>query len=379
MLGVAYKMLVGEKAKYLGLIFGIAFSTLLMSQQVSMFVGILDRTSNQIKDLGAADLFVLHPEVYHFDVIKPLSDNQLLKVRSIEGVKWAVPLYKNFGVLRNGQGKLQQAVVMGVDDTSLFGKPAKMLMGKWEDLRKPDAVIVDKLGYTLIRPNQPMEIGQELEINDKRIVIVGIVDASPPFFSFPIIFTKFSRATIISPGERNKLSMILAGVTEGFDAHEVAKRIEAQTKAQALTPRDFRWNTIQYYLKNTGIPINFGITVALGFIVGAVICGQTFYIFVIENLKQFAALRAIGVTNWQIMRMVLLQAFIVAFIGYSFGIGLCALFFEATSTIPVMKGFFIRWEIVVGSAAAVAVIITLASFISIRKAMKADPAIVFKG
>ena len=44
-------------------------------------------------------------------------------------------------------------------------------------------------------------------------------------------------------------------------------------------------------MEKTGIPINFGITVVLGFIVGTAIAGQTFYLFTVENLKQFGRSR----------------------------------------------------------------------------------------
>ena len=138
--------------------------------------------------------------------------------------------------------------------------------------------------------------------------------------------------------------------------------------------------TIGYYIKRTGIPVNFGITVALGFIVGAAVVGQTFYIFVIENLRQFGALKAMGVGNGTILRMVLLQAMVVAGIGYAIGIGLCAGFFEITSRVSIdLRGFQLPWQVALGTACAVLVIIVIASFASLRKVMVVDPAIVFRG
>ena len=86
------------------------------------------------------------------------------------------------------------------------------------------------------------------------------------------------------------------------------------------------WKTINYYLKYTGIPINFGITALLGFLVGTAIAGQTFYNFTLENLKQFGALKAMGATNGRIVGMILLQATVVGLLGYGIGVGLAALF-----------------------------------------------------
>jgi putative ABC transport system permease protein len=118
----------------------------------------------------------------------------------------------------------------------------------------------------------------------------------------------------------------------------------------------------------------------LGFIVGAAVVGQTFYIFVLENLRQFGSLKAMGVANQTILRMVLLQSMVVAGIGYAIGIGLCAAFFEFTSRVSInLRGFELPWQVAAGTAGAVLVIIIIASLASVRKVMVVDPAIVFRG
>ena len=91
---------------------------------------------------------------------------------------------------------------------------------------------------------------------------------------------------------------------------------------------EFGWQTIRYYIAHTGIPVNFGITIAIALVVGTVVAGQTFYIFTIENLKQFGALKAIGVTNMRLVGMILLQAFTAGTLGFSIGTGMAATFFE---------------------------------------------------
>lgn len=364
---IALKMLLGDRAKYLGLVFGIAFATLLMSQQVSIFIALMTRTASQIRDVTEADVWVMDPQVQYIDEVKALPARDLLRVRSVEGVKWAVPLLKGLGIVRAPGGVMQQVVLMGVDDTTLIGRPPRMILGRWEDLRLPDAMIIDRAGHEFIWPGEPMRLGRVIEINDRRVVIVGICDASPPFVTFPIVYSKFSDAKRLAPGERNRMSFIVAKAEDGVAPEELTQRIQAETGLQALTSDAFQWRSINYYLQRTGIPVNFGITVVLGFIVGAAVAGQTFYIFVIENLRQFGALKAIGVTNRQILKMVLLQASVVAAIGYGIGIGLCALFFFATADVPALKGFELRWQVVAGTACAVVAIITLASLASIRR------------
>src|SRR5262249_58846564 len=131
-----------------------------------------------------------------------------------------------------------------------------------------------------------------------------------------------------APWARHHLTLVLAQAEPGLPARLVCERIGRQTGLLALTGEEFTWRTITYYLHSTGIPINFGITVGLGFIVGIAIAGQTFYLFTTENLKQFGALKAMGVSNGRIVGMILLQAVVVGALGYSAGVGLTALTLE---------------------------------------------------
>jgi putative ABC transport system permease protein len=375
---VALKMLWGDRAKYLGLVFGIMFATLLMSQQVSIFVGIMSRTGSQIRDLPQANLWVMHPEIQYIEEIKPMPVKSLLKVRAVQGVEWAVPLYKGFAVARAPGGVMQQIIIMGVDDSSLVGIPPKLVMGTWEDLRQPQAIALDAAAFQFFWPGEKLQLGKTLEINDQRAYVAVICDAAPPFITFPLVFARYSEALRYAPGERNRMSFVVVKTAAGEDEQIVKARIDEQTGLQALTSSEFHWRSIHYYLKRTGIAINFGTTVILGFIIGAAIAGQTFYIFVIENLRQFAALKAVGVENRQILGMVLLQAAIVAFIGYSLGLGVCAMFFDATEDTVALKGFTLHWQVAAMTAAAITVIILVASIASIRKVLKLDPALVFR-
>src|SRR5215831_18962614 len=96
--GVALRMLLGDRAKYIGLIFGIAFSTMLMSNQVAIFSGLMLRTASQILDAREADIWVMDPRVEYVDEIEPMTDTQLERVRGVYGVDWAVPFYKGLTV-----------------------------------------------------------------------------------------------------------------------------------------------------------------------------------------------------------------------------------------------------------------------------------------
>src|SRR5258708_4728856 len=317
-------MLLGDRAKYLGLIFAVAFSTFLMSHQSSIFAGIMNRTTSQIMDVPDANLWVMDPKTQYFDEGKALTDDDLYRVRGVQGVAWAVPLFKGTPRAKAFDGNFRAVIMLGVDDATLVGAPRNMVMGSAEDLRQPDAVIVDRVGYEFFFPKQAYALGKTLELNDHRVTIVGIYNSSAPFQNLPVFYSRYSQAITYVGRERNLLSFVLAKAAPGVTDQEACQRIEGATGLHAATSSQFGWQTIWYYIAHTGIPINFGITISIALIVGTLVAGQTFYIFTIENLKQFGALKAIGVTNWRITGMILLQALLVGVIGYSICIGMAA-------------------------------------------------------
>ena len=376
---IALRMLTGDRAKYLGLIFAVAFCTFLLENQTSIFAGILNRTGSQILDVTDADVWVMDAKTEYFEQTKALKDTDLTRVRGVDGVEWAVNLFKATPVARTRAGKFASCILLGLDDATLAGAPRKMLLGSWERLREPDSVVIDKAGYILLFPDEPLELGRELEMNDHRVTIVGISDASAPFLSFPVVHARYSEAVNFVGRERTQLAYVLVRPQPGISAEQISRRIDAQTGLRARTTDEFRWDCIRYYLKNTGIPVNFGITITIALIVGTVVAGQTFYLFTIENLKQFGALKAIGVTNWRLVGMVLLQAFTVGLMGFSLGTGMAAAFFEMTLRLIATRGLILMWQNVVLTGGCILLVVVIASLISIRRVVVLEAATVFRG
>jgi putative ABC transport system permease protein len=383
---IALKMLMGDRGKYLGIIMGLTFASLIMTQQPAIFVGLMMRSYSFISDVGLPDIWVMDPKVQFVDDLKPLQDTELYRVRGVAGVEWAMPLYKGLLKARLADGTFQTCNVIGLDDATLIGGPPIMLEGKLEDLRRSDSVIVDidgatdKLGKPPTTPGGkpiPLKVGDTLELNDKRAIVVGIAKNTRTFQSQPVVYTTYTRAINYAPKERKLLSFVLVKAKQGTDVNALKQRIQASTGLAAYTQKGFMELTYNYFMKNTGIPINFGISVTLGFIVGAAIAGQTFYNFTLENLRQFGVLKAMGASNWVLLRMIMLQAILVGSIGYGLGVGLTALFgYAMRNTILAFK---FPWQLLLFSGGGVTLICVIAALISIRKVIQLEPAVVFKG
>jgi len=378
---VALRMLSGDRAKYLALIFAVAFSSFLITQQVSIFAGILNRTRSQILDITDADLWVMDPATQYIDEIYPLNDYDLYRVRSVPGVLWAAPLYKGQAVAKTPEGNFRVTLLLGVDDATLAGSPTtdKMILGSVDRLREPDAIIIDRVGYKTYFPNQSLELGRTLELNDHRARVVGIVEASALYQTFPVMYTRYSQALNYVGRQRRMLSFVLAKRNPAVSAADVTRSIQAATGLKAMTSDQFGMATILFYVRHTGIPVSFGLTAAIAIVVGTVVAGQTFYLFTIENLKQFGALKAIGVTNRRLVGMILVQALAVAAMGYAMGMGLVSMFFRAFDRQDATRGIEVPWQAMGATSVVVLVIIVLASLISIRKVLVLEPAIVFRG
>jgi putative ABC transport system permease protein len=376
---VALRMLTGDRAKYFGLVFAIAFCTFLLENQTTIFANIMKRTASQILDVTDAEVWVMDPQTEYWEQTKALKDTDLTRVRSVPGVQWAVRLFKGNPVARTLDGKFAVSFLIGIDDATLAGAPRKMLLGSWERLREPDSIIVDKAGYILLFPDEPLTLGRTLEMNDHRVTIVGISDASAPFASLPVMHTRYSEAINFLGRERSQLSFIIARPEAGVTARELTARIQERTSLRARTTQEFMWDCINYYLRHTGIPVNFGITIAVALVVGAVVAGQTFYLFTIENLKQFGALKAIGVTNLRLIGMILLQAFTAGALGFSIGTGMAATFFEIFLHKLATRGIVLMWQCVALTGACIFVVVIVASILSIRRVLVLEPAAVFRG
>ena len=381
---IALRMLFGDRGKYIAMVVGVAFAALIMTQQPSILVGLLSRTYSFIYDISLPDIWVMDPVVQYVEEHKPLRDTELNRVKGVAGVAWAVPLYKSLMIAKMPDGLSKTIDVTGLDDSTLIGAPFQLLQGSLSDFKRAKGIFVDyEAAQSRLRVEvspgitRPLQIGDVLEINDKQAIIVGYVKATRNFILQPQVYTTYNRALSYGASNRRQLTYILVKAKKGQDLEALCHKIERSTGLKAYTASNFSNVNLGYWMKNTGIPVNFGISVLLGFIVGAAIAGQTFYNFVQENIKHYAALKAMGLRSLLLAKMVILQAGIVGVIGYGIGVGLTTLF--GLKFHDSVLAFRMPPILLFYSALGVFLIIFLAATLGIRRVIKVDPAVVFRG
>lgn len=384
MLLIALKMLIGDRTKYISIVLGLTFASFIISQQSAILVGIVNRTFGFITDTSQPNIWVMDPTVQYIDDVKPLKDTDLYRVRGIEGVEWAVPLYKGLIEARTPTGANESCILIGIDSSTFIGGPPVMVTGKLQDLRIDDAVIIDRVGaetklaaYSEKEGRKiPMRVGDIMELNDHRAIVVGICNVSRTFRSQPVVYTTYDRATFFAPAQRKLLSFILAHSQPGVDPKQLCRKITSITGLAAYTSHEMIWHNILYYMKYTGIFVNFGVAILLGFIIGTAIAGQTLYNFTVDNLPYFGIFKAMGADNTLLTKMVLLQAVLVSGIGWGIGMGVTALFGYTTSNTEL--SFSMPFWLYLASGTSILLISLFAALICIRRVVNIDPAIVFR-
>jgi putative ABC transport system permease protein len=372
---VALRMLFGDRAKYLSLVFGLSFAVLLIAQQGAIFLGLMLQATGPLQNISQADLWVTDPYVKWVSETRNLSDSDLNRIRSVPGVAWAEPFFNIRAACDLPGGDFRFVNIVGVSRNTMVGRPPEVTYGRLEDLRIADAVLVEesarpKLGWP--------KIGDTLKLNDRRALVVGYCRAKFGWDSPSVIYTTYENAITFTPLGRNKISYVLVGVRPGVPATEVQARIDRQPDLRALTPTELRMQTINFIMKETGIGVNFAITVSLGVIVGLTVSAAIFYQFTLENIRHFAVLKAMGCTNWVLTAMVLAQAMIVGVVSFGIGVGGAGAFSLSARKPGTELAAYFPWQMLVVAMIGTLVCISLGSLLSLRRVLTLDPAVVFK-
>lgn len=395
MLRLALKMLFGDTAKYLMLVAGLAVATFLMAQQTAVFCGLMNWTKSTLKNVPAP-IWVVEDKVEQVNETNPLLDTDVARVRSVKSVAWASPIYSGIQRVRLENGNFKMIQLIGIDSNTLAGAPAKMLAGDLMKLRLPHSVIIDDLGVTRLarKRGEQVKVGDVFELNDQEARVVGIADAVTSFTGGPYVWTTYERALQYVPPQRKMLQAVICAPREGVSLEQAVEDIRRTTGLKAFINREanfsefwaqrgggetnnFSVSTVWWYVKNTGIPISFGTTVIIGLLVGMAVSCQTFYSFVLENMRHLGALKAMGASNGTLCLMLITQAFTVGIIGY--GIGLLGTSGFAMGALKNEQPPFYMPEFVPYAVLGVVLsICALAALLGIWRVSKLEPAMVFR-
>jgi putative ABC transport system permease protein len=382
MIRYALAMVAGDGLRLLGLVSGLAFAALLISQQAAVYLGLVDRTAGYQQDVARTDLWVVDPRARFIQDEMPLPERELERVRSVSGVASAAPVALARVMVRVPGCRDQLCELIGVDLADAPALPRQFVSGRWADLRRPDAVFVEAAAAAEALVEGPGGRGAALAINDevviggRRAVIAGMVHCAPSFYWEPRIYTTRERLAAFVGRQSRPLTAIQVQVTLGQSPAAVAGRIAQRTGLAAYTGSEFRRLSAAYVLAATPLLENFGLAVLVAVVVGAVIAGQTFHAYVQQNLRQLAAFKAMGANDGRLVAMLLAQALFVGGIGYGIGVGGAALLGRAGA--PDLA-FRLDSRLLGLTAMMIVLVCGVAALVAARRVIALPPATVFRG
>ncbi len=389
MFRIGLKMLVGDQMKYLGLLAGFFFTALMITQMTSLFVGMMSRSFTMVTHTTNADVWVMDSGVETVGEAAPMRETTLARVRGVAGVQYAMPMYLGNIRVRLDSGRFVNAELIGLDSATLVGAPRGGPPGEefdWTVLRQTDSVVIDLAGAknfltdTFDGPNspaRPIAAGDTVSLNGNRGVVAGVAEVGARLIAKPVVYTTYERAVGWSPPQMNMLMYVLVRVQAGARPETVCRQInDTMPDLRARTRSELSMDSVRYTLRHTDVITQVGFMVLLTTTVGVIVSGLLLNMFISDNLRHFAALKAMGLTNLRIVGMLYVQTLWCGAIGCACGMGAaCAL---GALMQRVNMPFILRWPAAVGIPTLILVLCLVAATLSARRVIRLEPGIVFR-
>ncbi|MBL8236920.1 MAG: ABC transporter permease [Bryobacterales bacterium] len=371
---LAWKNLLHDRVRLVVTLTGIVFALVLIAVQFGMFLGFLDTSAN-IVEHNAAELWISAPGIPHVNGGSPIAEAKRWKAMQVEGVEKAVSFTLFFLNWKLPNGAFESCQIAGFDLDSGLGAPWNVVAGSVEDLRGEDTVFVDELYKKKLGVSK---VGDTLELNGKRARVVGFTRGIRSFTTAPYVFTSFKNAQTYMRLREDETIFILVKTKPGADVAAVKAGLQATVAGvEVFTHQEMLERTQAYWVFGTGAGTTTLMGAVLGLLVGIVVVAQTIYAATIDHLKEFGTLKAMGATNGQIYRVIILQAVLAAVMGYGLGITIALFVVNSTSDTDLL--IKLPAEAAMGIFGLTLFMCMSASLLSIRKATTIDPAMVFRG
>ncbi|MGA7907396.1 MAG: ABC transporter permease [Candidatus Sulfotelmatobacter sp.] len=371
---LAQRNLFHDKVRLVVTLTGIVFAVVLIVVELGLFVGFTAATSNLI-DYSGADLWISSPKVPYVEMGVAFSERKLNQVRGVPGVADAQKLIARFADWKLHDGSQESVLIIGFDPDSRLGRPWNLVEGRVEDLKDPDAVILDELYKEKLGVSH---LGEVFEVRGHRARVVGFTRGIRSFTTDPSVFATFKHAQDFCSLKEDQTTYILVKVAPGAKVEDVRRGILAQLRdVDVYMTTEFSHMTRFYWMFSTGAGVALLLAAVLGLIVGFVVVAQTIYATTMDHLREFGTLKAMGAPNSYVYKVIMKQAAISAVIGYGLGMIVSVFVIRASQEggaeilmpVPIAVGiFFLTLAMCVGAA-----------LVSIHKVTRIDPAMVFKG
>lgn len=370
-LATGLAMMFHDRLKFLGTVSGVLFAVLLGVQQLGVLFGLLSKNTMFVENAGA-DLWIAPPGTRLFQGGQSLPEATLQAARGTPGVARAEPLLVVGGQLRKPGGGTEPITVIGVRLPGMLGGPWNVIAGSAESIGAADTMVFED---SLREKYGGLNLHSEREVNGHRVHVGGFTWGLQPFGP-AYAFAELELARKLGKVEADQTSFVLIRLEPGANPQRVATSLRSQLPGTTvLTASEYK-ASIQNTLLREQLGISFGTSTSFGLLIGFVIVALSMFSSVIDNQRELGTLKALGWTNGDLARMLLVQSVVYAAAGSLAGLGLVSFIAEKIRTpelAVIIPGQLIALVPVVMLAVCV-----LASTLALQRLRKLDPAVVFK-
>ncbi len=371
-LTLAVQNLFYDRWRFVATIIGIVFSIVLVTVQLGLFVSFSQMVATAI-DHAPADLWIVPQGTRCFEDPAPLDDSERFRALSVKGVADAVSIVIGFAEWQASGGKRIGIFMIGSPLESPGLHAWNLVAGNNRALAIPDAVAIDQSYFGELKSKGMLDIAK---INGKRAQVRAVTKGIRSFTTMPIVFVPLNRAQSYMGIAPNKITFALVHLAPGARLLDVRRRLQQSlSHVEVLTPAEFASRSRSFWLFGTGAGAGLFFGALLGLIVGTVIVGQTLYSSTMDNLYEFAVLRAMGSSAAYINTVIIIQALISAAIGFfiAAAVGLAIMGATANTALPVLMTPGLTVILFVITVA----MCVLSAVSAIVKVMRMDPAMLF--
>jgi putative ABC transport system permease protein len=364
-------MMFHDRLKLLGTIAGVVFAVVLAVQQLSILFGLLNKNTMFVEQSGA-DLWIVPPNTELLQPGEKLADSLVGIARTTEGVAVAEPLLFTGGTLKKPNGGAEPLTLVGVALPSAMGGPWNVVAGEPAALGQPDTMFFEdsereKYGG--------LHLGSVREVSGHRVVVGGFTWGLLPFGP-AYAFGDIELIRDITKTAKDRTNFVLVKVREGEELQEVKARLAARVpEALVLTTEEYSASIVSSLLRQQ-LGLSFGISTSFGLIIGLVIVALSMFSSVLDNLREFGTLKAIGCTNGDLSMLLLAQSLAYGLLGSFVGLGLVTRIVEkirGPKLVPIIPE-----QILALTPVVMVTLCMIASVLALLRIRRLEPAMVFR-
>jgi putative ABC transport system permease protein len=385
---LGWRMMFHDRFKLFGTLMGVVFAAVLINQQLGVLMGLLQKNTMFV-DNASADVWICPPSTEQFQAGRRISIYTLQQARVMEGVAWAEPLLMGTATMQLPTGGGEAVSLIGTRAPRFAGGPWNVVAGDPQSIRQADTLMFedsqrDDFGG--------LNLGSVRELNGHRVVAGGFTWGLGPFGP-PYAFAEFDTAREILNVGPDETNFILVGVQPGANPEEVAQRLAvlfngeyigagaqgaafSQVSGPRVMTRGTFSSTIARSLLRDQLGISFGTSTMFGVIVGFVIVALSMFSAVVDNVREFGTLKAMGARTFDLAKLLFVQAIGYAFIGSTVGLFLVTRMAEGMRSPNLI--LVLPWWMYVGTFAFMTFLCIFASSLALLRVRSVEPGMVFR-